>query len=153
MPLMRLHPGGLVSEVRGPRRAFRPSPLLPIDTTSPHRATVARSAEENTAATEEMAGQASRVMDAVQNIAAVSEEQTTSTEEVSASTDQVKQMSAQAQELAVTAEQFPNLVTRFKLDDRAAAAAIVPPPDTRLRIDLSHGFPSSDRRARAPHRP
>jgi methyl-accepting chemotaxis protein len=82
--------------------------------------------EENTASTEEMAGRARRVMDAVQNIAAISGEQTTSTEEVSASTDhvntKVKQMSAQAQELAVTAEQRRNL-----LDDRAAGpAAIVP---------------------------
>jgi hypothetical protein len=36
-------------------------------------------------------------------------------------------MSGQAQELAVAAEQLRNLVTRFKLDDRAAGpAAIVP---------------------------
>ena len=86
--------------------------------------------------TEEMSAQSGQVAEAIQSIAAVSEEQSASTEEVSASTEemsaQVEEMTAQAEELAATADQLRTLVARFKLDQTplaptsTATASLVP---------------------------
>jgi methyl-accepting chemotaxis protein len=59
--------------------------------------------EESSAATEEMAAQASAVTGAIQSIAAVSEEQSAATEEVSASTEQ---MSAQVEQMSAQAQEL-----------------------------------------------
>jgi len=78
-----------------------------------------------------MALHAGHVTDAVQSIAAVSEEQSAATEQVMASAeeviDQVVEMSNQAKGLAATAVELNGLVTRFKLvDDAYAPTRVVP---------------------------
>ncbi|HHY32338.1 MAG TPA: methyl-accepting chemotaxis protein [Firmicutes bacterium] len=76
-------------------------------------------AEENTAATEEMAASAEEVKKAVDAIASVSEETAASVEEVSASAEQVsasiQEMAASAQSLADMAQKLRDAVSRFKV--------------------------------------
>ncbi|MEW6229595.1 MAG: methyl-accepting chemotaxis protein, partial [Bacillota bacterium] len=76
-------------------------------------------AEENTAATEEMAASAEEVKKAIDSIASVSEETAASVEEVSASAEQVsasiQEMAASAGVLADMAQKLRDLVSRFKV--------------------------------------
>jgi methyl-accepting chemotaxis protein len=75
--------------------------------------------EENTAATEEMSAGSSEVSRLIENIASVSEENTAAVEEVSASaeemTAQVEEVTASAHSLAELANEFRDVVARFKL--------------------------------------
>lgn len=76
-------------------------------------------AEENTAATEEMAASAEEVKKAIDNIASVSEQTAASVEEVSASAEQVsasiQEMAASAESLADMAQKLRELVSKFKV--------------------------------------
>jgi methyl-accepting chemotaxis protein len=80
--------------------------------------------EQNSAATQQMAAQASDVTSRIGSIAAVAEEQSAATQEVMASAEQmgaqVEEMSTQAQGLAATARQLKNLVSRSSVDDEPA---------------------------------
>jgi methyl-accepting chemotaxis protein len=82
--------------------------------------TVSAVVEENTAATEEMSASSSEVSRLIENIASVSEENAAAVEEVSASaeemTAQVEEVTVSAQSLADLANQFRNVVSRFRLE-------------------------------------
>jgi len=94
--------------------------------------------EENTAASEQMAGESMRVAEAVQSIAAVAGKQSDATRQVSASAEemsaQVEEMNAQAEELAATADQLKQLVARFRIEDTADAVIA-----RRRNDDWAHG--------------
>ena len=101
--------------------------------------------EENTAATEQMSVNAREVMQAVENIASVSEENSAAIEEVSASAEemnaQVEEVTASAQELADMAGSLWDEIARFKLADHTHG-----PSRVRLSAIRSKSEPQSCRR-------
>src|SRR5262249_44744387 len=76
-------------------------------------------ADENTAATHQMAQRSAAVSGSIGSIAAVAEEQSAAAEEVSASAEemsaQIEHLTSQTQDLAATAADLRELVARFRL--------------------------------------
>jgi methyl-accepting chemotaxis protein len=76
--------------------------------------------EENTAATEEMAASAKEVTKAVEGVAGVSEENSAATEQVSAAAEQisaqVQQVVASGSSLTTMANDFEQLIAKYKLN-------------------------------------
>jgi methyl-accepting chemotaxis protein len=77
-----------------------------------------------------MAGQSGHVSNAIASIAASAEEQSAATEEVSASAEemmaQVDEMTAQAQQLAATAQELRQLAARFTMRPRSGGRGTAP---------------------------
>jgi len=110
--------------------------------------TVSAVVEETTAATEEMAGGASAVAQAIENIANVGEENSAAVEEVSASAEemsaQIEEVTAAAHSLAGMARDLQAAVAQFKLGDerlaRAAPGASAPAKLTGSSVGRSAGL-------------
>ena len=85
--------------------------------------------EKNTASTVDMQSDSGRVTQGIENIAAVSEENSAAIEEVSASTEemsaQVEEVTASAKSLEEMALILKTLVTRFKLDQEDSSQAVI----------------------------
>jgi len=85
-------------------------------------------AEQNAAATEELAATASDMNEQIRSVAHISEQTSAAMEEVSAASEEVSaqasQMASNAQQLTTMAEQLRQLIQRFKTDKTEAAEPI-----------------------------
>lgn len=93
--------------------------LSSTDAVTKEVASIADVTNKNRAATEGMASQCDRVVEAIENISAVSEETAASAEEVSASTEEISasggEIETAANHLASMARQLRDIVARYRL--------------------------------------